>query len=193
MSSKLAVAYLEKGQWANAAGEFERLAAASKDPKVAPRRALAGGRAVREGRTRKPHAAQGLRALPGASIRRRSSRRSRRAGAWPRSPRTTATTTREAALMREIFAADQAGGAARTDRTRYLGATAALAMAEPVRASVSPGRAGRAAAAPAEAEEDEDGRGAEGLRGRRRVRRRRRHRPRRPTASPPSTATSARR
>ena len=40
--------------------------------------------------------------------------------------------TREAALMREIFAADQAGGAARTDRTRYLGATAALAMAEPV-------------------------------------------------------------
>ena len=40
--------------------------------------------------------------------------------------------TREAALMREIFAADQAGGAARTDRTRYLGATAALAMADPV-------------------------------------------------------------
>ena len=40
--------------------------------------------------------------------------------------------TREAALMREIFAADQAGGAARTDRTRYLAATAALAMAEPV-------------------------------------------------------------
>ena len=34
-SKKLAVAYLEKGQWANAAGEFERLAAASKDPKVA--------------------------------------------------------------------------------------------------------------------------------------------------------------
>ena len=34
--------------------------------------------------------------------------------------------------MREIFAADQAGGAARTDRTRYLAATAALAMAEPV-------------------------------------------------------------
>jgi hypothetical protein len=36
--------------------------------------------------------------------------------------------------MREIFAADQAGGAARTDRTRYLGANAALAMAEPVAA-----------------------------------------------------------
>ena len=36
--------------------------------------------------------------------------------------------------MREIFAADQDGGGARTDRTRYLGATAALAMAEPVAA-----------------------------------------------------------
>ena len=34
-ASKLAVAYLEKGQWASAAGEFERVAAASKDPKIA--------------------------------------------------------------------------------------------------------------------------------------------------------------
>ena len=44
-------------------------------------------------------------------------------------------TTREATLMHDIFVADQNGGAARTDRTRYLGATAALAMAEPVAAS----------------------------------------------------------
>ena len=55
--------------------------------------------------------------------------------------------------MQEIFSADQAGGGARTDRTRYLGATAALAMAEPVADDVPQGRAGRAAAAPAEAEE----------------------------------------
>ena len=34
--------------------------------------------------------------------------------------------------MRDIFQADQAGAGARTDRTRYLGATAALALAEPV-------------------------------------------------------------
>jgi hypothetical protein len=33
--------------------------------------------------------------------------------------------------MKEIFLADQAGGATRTNRTRYLGATAALALAEP--------------------------------------------------------------
>ena len=35
INAQLAVAYLEKGQWASAAGEFERLAAGSKDPKVA--------------------------------------------------------------------------------------------------------------------------------------------------------------
>jgi len=41
-------------------------------------------------------------------------------------------TAREATLMHDIFVADQNGAGARTDRTRYLGATAALAMAEPV-------------------------------------------------------------
>jgi cellulose synthase operon protein C len=34
--------------------------------------------------------------------------------------------------MKEIFQADQAGGNARTDRTRYLGANGALALANPV-------------------------------------------------------------
>jgi hypothetical protein len=34
--------------------------------------------------------------------------------------------------MNDIFNADQNGGGARTERTRYLGATAALALAEPV-------------------------------------------------------------
>src|SRR5690606_7143091 len=38
---------------------------------------------------------------------------------------------RELALMKEIHQADLAGGARRTDRTRYLGATASLALAEP--------------------------------------------------------------
>ncbi|MDQ2735563.1 MAG: tetratricopeptide repeat protein, partial [Pseudomonadota bacterium] len=35
VSKKLAVAYIEKKNWAGAAGEFERLSAANKDPKVA--------------------------------------------------------------------------------------------------------------------------------------------------------------
>src|SRR6185295_8816551 len=39
--------------------------------------------------------------------------------------------TREAALLREIQQADLSGGAGRTDRTRYLGATATLALAQP--------------------------------------------------------------
>ena len=34
--------------------------------------------------------------------------------------------------MMDIFYADQNGGSARTERTRYLGATGALALAEPV-------------------------------------------------------------
>ena len=38
---------------------------------------------------------------------------------------------REFELQRQILAADQRGGAARTDRTRYLGAMASLAMAQP--------------------------------------------------------------
>jgi len=38
---------------------------------------------------------------------------------------------REMALMKEIYQADQAGGGARTNRTRYLGAMGALAMVEP--------------------------------------------------------------
>ena len=133
VSGKLAVAYLEKGQWASAAGEFERLADDQPRSEDQPRRALAGRRAVREGRIAAERD-QGLRALPGASTRSRSSPRSRRAGACPGSPRPTATPAREAALMRDIFHADQNGGSARTDRTRYLGATAALAMAEPVAA-----------------------------------------------------------
>ena len=90
VSGKLAVAYLEKGQWAGAAGEFERLAASQPRPEDRPRRALAGRRAVREGRLAAERD-QGLRALPGASTRSRSSPRSRRAGGCRGSPRPTAT------------------------------------------------------------------------------------------------------
>jgi hypothetical protein len=39
---------------------------------------------------------------------------------------------RELAWMKELQQADQAGGAARTNRTRYLGAMATLALAQPV-------------------------------------------------------------
>ena len=130
VSSKLAVAYIEKGQWAGAAGEFEHLAASSKDPKIA-RDALwqaaefyekAGQRAP-AAKAYERYLAQNPQPLePAVEARFRLAKIAKEDG----SP------TREFALMKDIFYADQNGGGARTDRTRYLGATAALAMAEPV-------------------------------------------------------------
>jgi tetratricopeptide (TPR) repeat protein len=132
VSKKLAVAYLEKGSWANAAAEFEKLAAAnaSKDPKVA-RDALWQAAELYDKANSKPAAAKAYERYvalypqplePALEARYRLATIAKDSG----------NAGREAALMREIFAADQAGGSARTDRTRYLGATAALALAEPV-------------------------------------------------------------
>jgi cellulose synthase operon protein C len=133
VSSKLAVAYLEKGQWAGAAGEFERLAAASKDPKIA-RDALwqaaefhekAGARAP-AAKAYERYLAQNPQPLePAIEARARLQKIAKADG----------NAARDAALTREIFQADQAGGNARTPRTKYLGAQAALALAEPVAAS----------------------------------------------------------
>ena len=132
VSGKLAVAYLEKGQWASAAGEFERLAATSPDPKIA-RGALWQAAELYEKAGSRPYATKTYERFlakypqplePAIEARWRLSRLAAADG----------NASREAALMREIFFADQNGGGARTDRTRYLGATAALAMAEPVAA-----------------------------------------------------------
>ena len=49
VSAKLAVAYVEKGNWAQAAANSRRLAAAQQGPAAGARRPLAGGRNVREG------------------------------------------------------------------------------------------------------------------------------------------------
>ena len=134
VGAKLAVAYVEKGQWAQAAGEFERVAATSKDPKLA-REALWQAAELHDKAAEK----SGQRAAaakaytlylkqypepltPALEARSRLARIAKDDG----------NPTRELALMKEIFQADQSGGAARTERTRYLGATAALALAEPV-------------------------------------------------------------
>lgn len=133
VSSKLAVAYLEKGQWAGAAGEFERLAATNKDPKVARDAQWqaaefyekAGSRAA-AAKAYERYLQQNPQPLePAVEARARLLKIAKADG----------NATREAALTREIFQADQNGGTARTARTRYLGATAALALAEPVAAS----------------------------------------------------------
>ena len=130
VSKKLAVAYLEKGSWANAAGELERLAASNKDPKVA-RDALWQAAELYEKANAKPAATKAYERYlaqypqplePAVEARYRLAKFAH----------DSANATRETTLMRDIYQADLAGGAARTDRTRYLGATAALAMAEPV-------------------------------------------------------------
>ena len=127
---KLGVAYLEKGQWASAAGEFERIATASKDKEVARDAQWqaaelydkAGAR-VAAGKAYERYLAQHPQPLePAEEARWRLAQMAQKDGA----------TAREATLLRDIFQADQSGGAARSNRTRYLGATAALAMAEPV-------------------------------------------------------------
>jgi cellulose synthase operon protein C len=130
VSSKLAVAYIEKGQWAGAAGEFERLAASSKDPKISRDALWQAAEFYDKAAQRAPAAkayerylAQNPQPLePAVEARFRLAKIAKEDG----------NPTREFALMKDIFQADQNGGGARTDRTRYLGATAALAMAEPV-------------------------------------------------------------
>ena len=137
VSSKLAVAYLEKGQWAGAAGEFERLAASNKDPKVARDAQWQAAELYEKAGSRTAAAKAYERYLqlisqtspqplePAVEARARLLKIAKADG----------NATREAALTREIFQADQNGGSARTARTRYLGATAALALAEPVAAA----------------------------------------------------------
>lgn len=130
VSGKLAVAYLEKGNWAQAAGEFERLAATNKDPKVARDALWQAAELYEKGKSRAAASKAYERYLklnpeplePAVEARHRLARIAKEDG----------NPAGELALMKEIFQADQTGGAARTDRTRYLGATAALALAEPV-------------------------------------------------------------
>jgi TolA-binding protein len=129
VGGKLAVAYMEKGNWSRAAGEFERLSASSADPKVA-RGALWQAAEL--------HEKGGARALAtkvyerylkqypdpletNLEARYRLAQIAKKDG----------NSKREMALMQEIFQADQRAGGARTNRTRYLAAMGALAMAEP--------------------------------------------------------------
>ena len=91
---------------------------------------MAGGRDVREGRARAPAARAYERYVkqypeplePALEARYRLARVAREDGNAPR----------ELALMKEVQRADLTAGAARTDRTRYLGGMATLALAQPL-------------------------------------------------------------
>ena len=129
VGGKLAVAYMEKGNWSQAAGEFERLSASSTDSKVA-RAALWQAAELHEKGNARALAAKAyeryLKQYPdpletNLEARYRLAQIAKKDG----------NSKREMALMQEIFMADQRGGGARTNRTRYLAAMGALAMAEP--------------------------------------------------------------
>lgn len=130
VNNKLAVAYVEQGNWAQAAGEFERLASTARDPKVARDALWQAAELYEKGGSRAPAAKiyeRYLKQYPDP-LEGAVEARYRLAGI----AKADGNAAREFALMKEIFQADQRGGAARTNRTRYLGAMAALAMAEPV-------------------------------------------------------------
>lgn len=129
VGGKLAVAYMEKGQWSRAASEFERLAASSTDAKVA-RAALwqaaelheKGGARTLAAKTYERYLKQYPDPLETSiEARWRLAQIAKKDG----------DAKREMALMNDIYRADLAGGNARTNRTRYLGAMASLALVAP--------------------------------------------------------------
>jgi TolA-binding protein len=130
ISGKLAVVYTEQGKWALAAPEFERLAATRKDPQLAREALWQAAELYEKAGARHPAAGAYERYVKqypepleaAVEARYRLARFAKQDG----------NGARELAWMQEILQADQSGGAARTDRTRYLGATAALALATPV-------------------------------------------------------------
>jgi len=130
VSAKLAVAYSEKGSWAQAAAEFEKLAAANKDPQLA-RTGLWQAAELYEKAGARDSAARAFERYvkqypdplePALEARWRLARVAQEQG----------NVAREQALMKEVQRADLTAGAARTERTRYLGGMATLALARPL-------------------------------------------------------------
>ena len=130
VTAKLAVAYVEQGAWAQAAREFETIAGSNKDPQLA----RAGLWQAAEMYEKAGVRASATRAYeryikqypdplePALEARYRLARVAREDG----------NATRELALMREVQRADAGAGAARTNRTRFLGGMATLALARPL-------------------------------------------------------------
>lgn len=127
--AKLATIYTEKGQWPQAAAEYERIAQASGDPQVG-RQASWQAAELYDKAGSKAQAAKAYERYvqkfpeplePAVEARYRVSKIEKAQG----------NAAAELGWLKAIQQADASGGAGRTDRTRYLGATAALALAEP--------------------------------------------------------------
>nr|WP_255719216.1 tetratricopeptide repeat protein [Pelomonas sp. P8] len=139
VTTKLAFVYTEKGSWTQAAGEYERLAAANPDATLA-RAALWQSLQLREkaaGKTPEamtPAARATLAQAYERYVRQYPQPLETALEARYRQAllvRVDGNAAREQALMRDVYQADQAGGAARTPRTQFLGAMAALTLAQP--------------------------------------------------------------
>lgn len=130
VGGKLAAAYLERGQWQQAAGEFERQSATLTDPLQARATLWQAAELYEKGGGRASAAKAYERYVqlnpqplePAIEARYRLARMAKADG----------NVRREHELMKAIHQADWAGGSARTDRTRTLGGLAALALAEPL-------------------------------------------------------------
>ncbi len=130
VGGKLAVVYAEDSQWALAATEFEHLASTGKDPAMVREALWQAAELHEKAGARGPatkaferYLAQYPQPLPAALEAR-----------WhlAQMAQQEHNVARAQALMKDIFQTEQAGAAARTERTHYLGAKAALALAEPV-------------------------------------------------------------
>jgi outer membrane protein assembly factor BamD (BamD/ComL family) len=129
VAGKLAVVYTEQQQWGAAAGEFERLAAAATDPKIAREAQWhaaelhdkVGSRSAAVKAYERYVATHPQPLAPALEARARLASMARADG----------QATKAMALAREIVQADAAGGSERTDRTRALAAVASLQLTEP--------------------------------------------------------------
>ena len=130
VTAKLAVTYVESERWAQAAGELERLAAAGNKEPQFRRDALWQAAELHEKAAARGAAAKAyeryVKTHPDP-LERAVEARYRLA----RIAKDDGNATRALAWMKDAMQADAAGGRARTDRTRTIGALAALALAEP--------------------------------------------------------------
>src|SRR5207244_12062891 len=130
------VVYMEQGKWALAAAEFERIAAAKKDPKLAREALWQAAELYEKAGAREPAAGayeryvkQNPEPLEAAEEPRyRLSRIAKQGG----------NGARGLAWMKDILQAGPGGGAGRSAHTAYSGSAAAPAAAAPVCAAGCP-------------------------------------------------------
>lgn len=129
VAARLAQTYLALAQWGPAARELERLAATHHDPDQA-REALWQAASLHEKAGDRKLAAQSYERFLGQNMGRLEPSMEARFK-LAKLAQADGNAARESALMKEILQADRSAGDQRSDRTRYLGAHAALALAEP--------------------------------------------------------------